>query len=77
MRGTDPNDIDGNNMQKDMNRHLLLLLRAEVLNTPQLQEGVACSCEDAEQGRFTMESFHEVWKKNKDCEGTANAPYFN
>mmetsp|Transcript_26742 Transcript_26742/g.61604 ORF Transcript_26742/g.61604 Transcript_26742/m.61604 type:complete len:586 (-) Transcript_26742:103-1860(-) len=66
--GTDPNDIDGNNMQKDMNRHLLLLLRAEVLNTPQLQEGVACSCEDAEQGRFTMESFHEVWKKNKDCE---------
>eukprot|EP00403_Amphidinium_massartii_P030563 CAMPEP_0178390812 /NCGR_PEP_ID=MMETSP0689_2-20121128/10839_1 /TAXON_ID=160604 /ORGANISM="Amphidinium massartii, Strain CS-259" /LENGTH=567 /DNA_ID=CAMNT_0020011333 /DNA_START=34 /DNA_END=1737 /DNA_ORIENTATION=+ len=69
--GTDPNDIDGGNMQKDMNRHLLLLLRQEVLTTPKLQTA-ASSCEDAELGHFLMESFHSVWqnKETDECEGS-------
>mmetsp|Transcript_58974 Transcript_58974/g.108988 ORF Transcript_58974/g.108988 Transcript_58974/m.108988 type:complete len:548 (+) Transcript_58974:2-1645(+) len=53
--GTDPNDLDGKDMQEEMNRHLLLLLMPHTIRTPQLSER-ACTFEDARQSDF-IESF--------------------
>lgn len=36
--GADANDIDAEGLQKDLNRHLLLMLEPEVLTTPKLTE---------------------------------------
>jgi len=53
--GTDPNDLDGKDMQEEMNRHLLLLLMPHTIRTPQLSER-ACTFDGARQSDF-IESF--------------------
>mmetsp|Transcript_49295 Transcript_49295/g.117286 ORF Transcript_49295/g.117286 Transcript_49295/m.117286 type:complete len:642 (+) Transcript_49295:154-2079(+) len=58
--GTDPNDLDGRDMQEEMNRHLLLLLTPLATRTPELSEK-ACTLEDAQQDRFRRNSMLNVW----------------
>mmetsp|Transcript_47799 Transcript_47799/g.107291 ORF Transcript_47799/g.107291 Transcript_47799/m.107291 type:complete len:557 (+) Transcript_47799:155-1825(+) len=59
--GTDPNDLDGDNMQQEMNKHLLLLLKADCTRCPKLAIDHSTR-DDAEGEQFHLASFYEVWK---------------
>jgi len=59
--GTDPNDLDGDNMQQEMNKHLLLLLKADCTTCPKLAVN-ASTRDDAEGDKFLLASFYDVWK---------------
>jgi len=59
--GTDANDLDGHYMQKEMNRHLMLLLRPETIRTPLLMPE-HCQVQDSHMGvEVVIRSFREVW----------------
>lgn len=51
--GNDPNDIDGQAMQAEMNRHLLLLMQRSTQRVPTLQPTTSS---------FSRESFYDAWK---------------
>lgn len=72
--GTDPNDIDGAQMQFEMNNHLRLLIRKETLSTPFLvPDGVSqrllaarAICEEDLSEDLVVSTFHEVWNTMGD-----------
>mmetsp|Transcript_23983 Transcript_23983/g.55358 ORF Transcript_23983/g.55358 Transcript_23983/m.55358 type:complete len:530 (-) Transcript_23983:132-1721(-) len=69
--GTDPNDLDGHNMQDEMNRHLLLLLKAETVAAPVLQE-CASSPDDAAIGNFGSDTLSALWEElGPEVQGTS------
>ncbi|CAK0809832.1 unnamed protein product [Prorocentrum cordatum] len=61
--GTDPNDIDAEQMQKSMNAHLRLLLRESTKRTPTLRhdDQKALLLRVAEPDEGTLCSFFDVW----------------
>jgi len=58
--GADPNDLDGEYMQKEMNRHLLLLLHRDTISVPRLNAN-ACTIEQATLDTCPINSFVQVW----------------
>eukprot|EP00928_Gymnodinium_smaydae_P063651 TRINITY_DN4716_c0_g1_i1.p1 TRINITY_DN4716_c0_g1~~TRINITY_DN4716_c0_g1_i1.p1 ORF type:complete len:563 (+),score=93.44 TRINITY_DN4716_c0_g1_i1:99-1691(+) len=61
--GTDANDLDGHQMQREMNQQLLLLVDPTTLRTPTLVEDVATWSEDPdEEVEMSLNvSFQDIW----------------
>mmetsp|Transcript_92134 Transcript_92134/g.176551 ORF Transcript_92134/g.176551 Transcript_92134/m.176551 type:complete len:514 (-) Transcript_92134:9-1550(-) len=63
--GLDANDIDGREMQMEMNEHLLLLVSAGTLHVPELSDG-AIDLSTMENFPFDpkhSKSFHQIWSE--------------
>mmetsp|Transcript_47620 Transcript_47620/g.101940 ORF Transcript_47620/g.101940 Transcript_47620/m.101940 type:complete len:613 (-) Transcript_47620:106-1944(-) len=58
--GADANDLDGAYMQKELNRHLMLLLQTETLTCPGLSSA-AMVVEQCPLDQVRLESFIEAW----------------
>jgi len=75
--GTDPNDLDGEYMQEEMNRNLIMLLQPSSIRIPQLTTRATWSKHHDEEwleGPSLQSSFLEVWKELEDEEGTPAEP---
>lgn len=71
--GMDPNDIDGRDMQVEMNSHLLLLLSESTLRVPTLSKR-AVDLRGVDARTFHLDqqiskSFREVWQEQSGSDG--------
>jgi len=73
--GTDANDIDGGEMQLEMNNHLRLLLHIDTLSTPGLCSGFECKkdMKDFTRDLYKFTTFEEMWMGMSDTADTGVA----
>lgn len=69
--GQDRNDLDGHQMQIEMNRQLLLLLSPEGLRTPSLTPCAKLSHQELRHGHQASTTLRDIWSGSLEATGAA------